>query len=126
MPPRLAQDLERKNAPARLCTVLYTTVRMSSVSVTEARATLPDIIERVLAGEEVTLTRHGDPVAVLVRPDSLRARRGEDMARRAAELHALLESARGSLPPEGAGLSAERVEELVAHVQWSRGARWED
>ncbi len=99
---------------------------MSTVSVTEARATLPDIIERVLAGEEVTLTRHGDPVAVLVRPDNLRVRRGEETARRAAELHAMLEAARSSPPPGGAGISAERAEELVAHVQWSRGERWED
>ncbi len=100
---------------------------MATVSVTEARATLPEIIERVLAGEEVTLTRHGDPVAVIVRPDNLRVRRGEEMVRRAAGLHAMLEAARRNpLLDEGEGISPERAEELVAHVQWSRGERWED
>ncbi len=98
----------------------------TTVSVTEARATLPDIVERVLAGEEVTLTRHGDPVAVIVRPDSLLVRRGETMARRASELHALLELARRSPISDGPGISPERSDELVAHVEWSRGPRWED
>jgi prevent-host-death family protein len=36
----------------------------TTVTVSEARTTLPDIVERVLAGEEVTLTRHGQAVAV--------------------------------------------------------------
>ncbi len=98
----------------------------TTVTVTDARASLPDIVERVLAGEEVTLTRHGDPVAVMVHPDSLRVRRGEKMARRASELHALLEAARQSPLADGSGISPERAEELVAHVQWSRGPRWDD
>ena len=48
---------------------------MSSMSVTEARAALPDVPDRVIAGEEVTITRHGQPVAVIVRPETMRARR---------------------------------------------------
>lgn len=99
---------------------------MSTFSVTEARATLPGIIERVLAGEEVTLTRYGDPVAVIVRPDNLRVRRGDDMHRRTAELHAMLETARSSPLPEGVAISPERAKELVAHVQWSRGQHWKN
>ena len=39
--------------------------------------------ERVAAGEEITLTRHGEPVAVLVRPDSLRRRRAAAAYRQA-------------------------------------------
>ena len=50
---------------------------MSSMSVTEARAALPDVLDRVIAGEEVTITRHGQPVAVIVRPDTMRARRAD-------------------------------------------------
>ena len=48
---------------------------MATMSVSEARAVLPEILDRISAGEEVTLTRHGKPVAVIVRPDTLRARR---------------------------------------------------
>ena len=48
---------------------------MVMMNVSEARAALPDLLSRVEGGEEVTITRHGKPVAVLVRPDALRARR---------------------------------------------------
>jgi antitoxin (DNA-binding transcriptional repressor) of toxin-antitoxin stability system len=34
----------------------------------EARAAFPAVVDRVLAGEEITITRHGVPVAVVVRP----------------------------------------------------------
>ena len=36
------------------------------VGVTEARQRLTEILERVLAGEEVVVTRRGAPVAVIV------------------------------------------------------------
>jgi prevent-host-death family protein len=42
------------------------------VSVSEARANLPALLDEVTEGEEVTITRHGKPVAVLVRPRRLR------------------------------------------------------
>ncbi len=48
---------------------------MVMMTVPEARAVLPDLLSRVESGEEVTITRHGRPVAVLVRPDALRSRR---------------------------------------------------
>jgi antitoxin (DNA-binding transcriptional repressor) of toxin-antitoxin stability system len=44
---------------------------MSKVSVSEVRATLFEVLDRVAAGEEVTITRHGNGVAVVVRPDTL-------------------------------------------------------
>jgi antitoxin (DNA-binding transcriptional repressor) of toxin-antitoxin stability system len=39
------------------------------MSISEARAELPDLVSRVAEGEEVTITRYGRPAAVLVRPD---------------------------------------------------------
>ena len=64
---------------------------MTSMSASEARAALPELLNRVEDGEEVIITRHGRPVAVLVRPDSLRARRAEsaleDAARNGSGLH---------------------------------------
>jgi prevent-host-death family protein len=38
---------------------------MSTYSVAEAKAHLPGLINRALAGEEVLITRHGKPVAEL-------------------------------------------------------------
>ena len=96
---------------------------MSSVSVSEARATLPDLLDRVLAGEEVTLTRHGHPVAVLVRPDSLRSRRAERLIDAAARLEDRLERAASRPLAIGSGLSLERADELLADLRESRSSR---
>ena len=42
---------------------------MAVMTVSEARAALPEVLTRVAQGEEITITRHGSPVAVVVRPD---------------------------------------------------------
>ncbi|MGH3814617.1 MAG: type II toxin-antitoxin system Phd/YefM family antitoxin [Pseudonocardiaceae bacterium] len=34
------------------------------------------MLDRVAQGDEITITRHGQPVAVVVRPEALRTRRG--------------------------------------------------
>lgn len=39
------------------------------MTVSEARAALPEVLTRVAQGEEITITRHGSAVAVVVRPD---------------------------------------------------------
>lgn len=39
-----------------------------SMTTTEARAALHALLARVARGDEVTITRHGRPVAVVVRP----------------------------------------------------------
>ena len=93
------------------------------MTVSEARAALSEIIERVLAGDEVTLTRHGRPVAVVVRPDVLRVRRAGEALAAAAGLRDLLDEARRS-PFEGQpGLSEDRAEALVAEVRAARSDR---
>ena len=43
--------------------------RMAVMTISEARAELPDVVSRVAEGEEVTITRYGRPAAVIVRPD---------------------------------------------------------
>lgn len=97
------------------CTLLY----MSSISVTDARGALSELLARVAAGEEVTLTRHGQPVAVVLRPDSLRARRLPSAIEDAHELGRRLAAARLAPVPAG-GLSVDRAEVLVAAVRESR------
>jgi antitoxin (DNA-binding transcriptional repressor) of toxin-antitoxin stability system len=39
------------------------------MTASEARAALPEVLTRVAQGEEITITRYGSPVAVVVRPD---------------------------------------------------------
>jgi prevent-host-death family protein len=93
---------------------------MAAMTVTEARAAIHELLERVAVGEEVTITRHGQPVAVVVRPDVLRSRRAEEVLASAAELGAALASARRAPFPPPTGLSADRAEELIAVVREDR------
>jgi len=47
---------------------------MERIGIYDARARLSELIERVQSGEEVVLTRHGEPVARLV-PEKQQRRR---------------------------------------------------
>lgn len=96
---------------------------MSTMSVSEARAALPEILDRVIAGEEVTITRHGREVAVVVRPDAIRVRRADQALADAERLRDLLDRGRSTRLADAPGLSAERAEELLAEVASSRSTR---
>ncbi len=93
------------------------------MTVSEARATLPEVLDRVAEGEEITITRHGRAVAVVVRPDIMwsRSRAGAVMAE-AERIHELLSEAAAAPLPEGPGLTAERAEELIAAIRAGRDA----
>jgi len=96
---------------------------MATMTVSEARAALPEVLDRVAEGEEVTITRHGRAVAVVVRPDILRSRRAGGALDDADRIHALLaEAAAGDLPA-GPRLTAQRAEELIAEIRTGRDAR---
>lgn len=94
-----------------------------TITVSEARAALPQILDRVLAGEEVTLTRHGRPVAVVVRPDTLRVRRADEALAATERLRDVLARARTRRLPPRPTLSEERADALVADVQAARATR---
>lgn len=96
---------------------------MSTMSVSEARAALPEILDRVLAGEEVTITRHGRAVAVVVRSDAIRVRRTDRALADAERLRDLLDRARSTRLSDAPTVSAERAQELVTYVAASRSAR---
>lgn len=96
---------------------------MTTMTVSEARAALPEILERVKAGEEVTLTRHGEAVAIVVRPDALRARRAGAALAGAAHLHEQLEQARTRPMSREGSLDADYGEALIADVRTSRSRR---
>jgi antitoxin (DNA-binding transcriptional repressor) of toxin-antitoxin stability system len=92
------------------------------ISVSEARSKLPELLDRVGGGEEVTLTRHGVPVAVLVRPDALRPRRAAAAFARAEEIDRMLREARQRPLPGRGRLSAEWAEQTVAELRRDRDA----
>ena len=96
---------------------------MTTVSASTARATLPDLLDRVLAGAEVTITRHGAPVAVLISCDALAARRASPAIAAAATLRGRLHDAREQPLIDAPGISPERAEELLAEVRRDRSGR---
>jgi antitoxin (DNA-binding transcriptional repressor) of toxin-antitoxin stability system len=96
---------------------------MAVMTVSEARAALPEVLNRVAEGEEVTITRHGRAVAVIVRPDIVWSRsRAEVVLNEAAQMHALLESVADAEPDAG-GVSEQYAEELIASIRDGRDGR---
>jgi antitoxin (DNA-binding transcriptional repressor) of toxin-antitoxin stability system len=93
------------------------------MTVSEARASLPDVLDRVTAGEEVTITRHGKPVAVVVRPDALLVRRADQALSVAETVRTLLQEGRRSPLAERPTLSEQRAAELLGAVRASRSSR---
>jgi antitoxin (DNA-binding transcriptional repressor) of toxin-antitoxin stability system len=95
---------------------------MAVMTVSEARAALPEVLNRVEAGEEVTITRHGRPVAVIVRPDVIWSRsRSADVIAQAEQLERMLQAA-GERELSPGGLTIEYAEELVAAIRADRDA----
>lgn len=95
----------------------------SNVFASEARAALPEILDRVRDGEEITVTRHGQPVAVVVRPDTLRVRRASKVFDDAEQLGSELYAAGLRDLPEHGALTLEQAKGLVAEVRSSRRKR---
>ena len=87
-----------------------------------ARAELPALLDQVEAGHEVTISRHGRPVAVLIRPDALRSRRADPALAAARDVEKGLYKARQSPRPRN-GLSPDYAEELIAEVRAGRSRR---
>ena len=92
---------------------------MTTWNVTDARAALPEILRLVDAGEDVTLTRHGQAVAVIVRPDSLRTRRATAALEEGAAIGQLLHELAARDEPDGE-LSVSRADEQVAALRSDR------
>lgn len=93
------------------------------MTVSEARAALPQVVESVLAGDEVTLTRHGRAVAVVVRPDRLRARRIDTALEQADRVGAALAKGRARQLTEVPALSSQQVDTLLAEAREMRRRR---
>lgn len=91
------------------------------MSISTARACLPALVDRLLCGEEVTITRHGEPVAALVRPEAMHTRPVADPSSLATILSARLDQAR-TQPPRRVESRAGWADELVAQVRADRDA----
>lgn len=96
---------------------------MATMTVSEARAALPEVLDRVEKGEEISITRHGRPVAVVVRPDALRSRRAERTFQMAEQVRAALDAGRRRPLSSMPGITAERAEELVAAIRADRDSQ---
>jgi antitoxin (DNA-binding transcriptional repressor) of toxin-antitoxin stability system len=97
---------------------------MAVMTVSEARAALPEILNRVAEGEEITITRHGRAVAVIVRPDIMWSRsRAEDVLAEADRLEDVLRAAGERELHAGPGISESYAEELIAAIRADRDSR---
>lgn len=92
---------------------------MATITASVARQSLPAQLDRVEAGEEVAITRHGRVVAVLVRPDVLWSRRASAAWSRADRIGELINRARQE-PLRPPGLDQGRADELVASIDAAR------
>ncbi len=99
---------------------MYDTRMADSVNVSEARAALPRLLDRVEAGEEIEVSRHGKVVAVLVRPDALQTRRGRPALARAAALEERLQQARNRAWSDEDTITEERALERIAELDADR------
>lgn len=95
---------------------------MRTISASDARQTLPAQLDLVEAGEEVSITRHGRVIAVLVRPDLLAARRAPEAWKTADSVAVRLEMAREN-PLRSTPISEQRADELVESVRRARAER---
>lgn len=96
---------------------------MSTVSVSAARTELSRLIDAVERGEEITLTRHGKPVATLVRPHGQHDPKLDKLYAGVDEIERLFHEARRRPLGSGPGLPPGRADELVAQIRADRDAR---
>jgi len=96
---------------------------MTTMSASRARAALPEILDRVSAGEEVTITRHGRAIAVVVSPQALRSRRSDQAVAGAERLREALHRGRSTSLDDAPTMTQERADDLLDDVRASRAAR---
>ncbi|HET6873684.1 MAG TPA: type II toxin-antitoxin system Phd/YefM family antitoxin [Acidimicrobiales bacterium] len=96
---------------------------LTTFTVSQARAALPQLLDRVGAGEELTITRHGKAVAVLVAPDALRSRRADHAIAEAGAIRDAMERARRAPLPAHPAISQERGDALLEEIRSGRSSR---
>jgi len=94
---------------------------MTTITITAARAKLPQLVDEVEAGGEVLITRHGRSVAVLKRPKESWRDRFPDLAAGVDQLERDMERARHE-PFNPIACSPEWADEMVAAIRADRDA----
>jgi prevent-host-death family protein len=94
---------------------------MESLSLTDARARLPQLLDRVAAGESFTITRRGAGVAVLTGHDEWMRTKTHDVILEARALHERIEAARGKpLDLSGPPADPADVDTAIAELRRDR------
>ena len=94
---------------------------MTSYTISEARAQLPALLDRVAQGEEITVTRHGRPAVILIHPDRWPRGRAAAVLEEADRLRE--EMAQLSVEPMPPPLEDLDVEARIAQLGADRAAR---
>lgn len=94
---------------------------MTTISVSEARRTLPHQLDLVQRGEEIEISRYGQVVAVLVPPKPRRNAAAEAAIERSKDIGRRLAEAR-QRPLRPGTISIERAEEMIAAIRADRDA----
>lgn len=96
---------------------------MIEVSLTEARARLPELLTRAAEGEEVRILRHGNPAGVLVGHAQWVKTKQHDVLIQARELRRQREAARGRpWPPPGwePTMDPKLAQEILDYIREGR------
>lgn len=94
---------------------------MSTYTVSEARAHLPELLDRVAQGEEITVTRHGRPAVILIHPERGYHGRAAAILEEADRLGAQRAALAGQpMPPP---IQDMDVEARIAQLRADRDAR---
>ncbi|MGH3026418.1 MAG: type II toxin-antitoxin system Phd/YefM family antitoxin [Candidatus Dormibacteraceae bacterium] len=91
------------------------------MTISEVRARLPAVVDRVQRGERVTITRHGQPVAVIAQPDPVRNPDAEALLREADLYFRGLDAAIEGVPFDALpGLDRSLAQEIVTQLERDR------
>ncbi len=93
---------------------------MKSITVTELRANMKELVERVKRGEELEITQNGEVAAVMLHPSRLRHRVRTPSTLKAESLLREFEALRQEAPQFGEGFSEERAQDLVQTIRDER------
>ena len=102
---------------------------MISVSLTEARARLPELLTRAADGEEIHILRHGQSVGVLVGHARWVKTQQHDVLIHAREIRKMIEAARGKPwpPPDFVPSATWDADEHITEIRRDRDYdKWED
>ena len=96
---------------------------MTTIGVTELRAQLKGVLERVKQGEAFTITQNDEVVAALLHPSKLPPRLSTPSTLAADDLLTEMARLRQNPPPLESSLSPEYAEALVQEIRDARDSR---